>query len=55
MKKIITVLTMIVLVAVAASGKKALARQYISSLKENYPGTEADIWEMINHRINSWK
>lgn len=41
--------------AYRASGKKALARQYISSLKENYPGTEADIWEMINHRINSWK
>lgn len=41
--------------AYRAQGKKTLALEYIKSLKENYPGDEADIAEMIKKRLNSWK
>jgi len=34
-----------------AQGKGTLARQYMQSLKENYPGSEADIWQMIEKRL----
>jgi TolA-binding protein len=38
-----------------AKGKKSTAREYMVSLRENYPGTESDIKEMITERINTWK
>ena len=38
-----------------AQGKNYEARQYILALKENYPGQEADITEMINTRLSKWK
>lgn len=38
-----------------AQGKKQLAREYISSLRDNYPGDEADIANMINQRLSKWK
>lgn len=38
-----------------AQGKQTLARQYVNSLKENYPGSEADIRQMIKDRTNKWK
>lgn len=41
--------------AYRALGKKQLALEYIRSLKENYPGNDADIASMINKRIASWK
>ena len=36
----------------ARRGDKFQAREYLLSLKENYPGTESDIFEMINVRLN---
>lgn len=36
-------------------GKKTIAKEYVKSLKENYPGEEPDIHDMINQRINNWK
>ncbi len=39
----------------AARGDKASAREYVKSLKENYPGDEDDIRRMINTRLNNWK
>jgi len=36
-------------------GEKTLAREYISSLKENYPGKEDDISSMISSRLKKWK
>lgn len=36
-------------------GDTALAREYLSSLNENYPGDEDDIRQMINSRLNNWK
>ena len=36
----------------ARRGDKFQAREYLLSLKENYPGTENDIFEMINVRLN---
>lgn len=36
-------------------GQKSLAREYISSLQENYPGSESDIKSMINSRLKKWK
>lgn len=36
-------------------GKTSLAREYLSSLKANYPGSENDIREMIDSRLKSWK
>ena len=41
--------------AYRASGKKQLALEYIRSLKDNYPGDDQDIAEMINKRLKSWK
>lgn len=38
-----------------ALGQKSLAREYIVSLDENYPGTEADIRKMISQRLSAWK
>ena len=35
-------------------GKTFEAVQYLKSLKENYPGTEADITEMIDSRLEKW-
>ena len=28
--------------------------RYLRSLKENYPGSESDIFEMINSRLDEW-
>ncbi len=36
-------------------GEKVLAREYVTSLKENYPGTEDDISSMIASRLKKWK
>ena len=36
----------------ARRGDKFQDREYLLSLKENYPGTESDIFEMINVRLN---
>jgi tetratricopeptide (TPR) repeat protein len=33
-------------------GKKYEADQYLKALRENYPGTEADIFSMIDERLN---
>lgn len=32
-------------------GKKFEADEYLKSLKNNYPGTEADIFQMIDSRL----
>ena len=34
-------------------GDKFQAREYLESLKENYPGTESDIFDMINTRLKA--
>jgi len=39
----------------AAKGQKNTAREYVRSLKDNYPGNEDDIQRMINTRLNTWK
>lgn len=36
-------------------GKDYLAIEYLKSLKENYPGKELDIHDMIATRLNKWK
>lgn len=36
----------------AAQGKDYEAREYLKSLQSNYPGSETDIQEMINQRLN---
>ena len=36
-------------------GKTAQARDYLQSLKSNYPGKEKDIQEGIESRLNKWK
>lgn len=38
-----------------ALGKTYLAKEYISSLRDNYPGSELDIHDMISNRLKSWK
>lgn len=38
-----------------ALGEKSLAREYILSLSENYPGNEEDIKSMISTRLKKWK
>lgn len=35
-----------------AQGKSYLAKQYLESLRDNYPGKEADIRKMINSRLS---
>ena len=35
-------------------GKKFEAVQYLKSLKDNYPGSESDIFEMIDTRLEKW-
>lgn len=41
--------------AYKALGNKTLAREYMVSLNENYPGDEADIKSMISSRLKKWK
>lgn len=41
--------------AYAAEGHASTAREYINALKSNYPGSEADIQQMISSRLNKWK
>ncbi len=36
-------------------GNNFEAIQYLKSLKENYPGEEEDIYEMIDTRLNEWE
>ena len=36
-------------------GQTSLAREFLSSLEENYPGDEADIKSMISSRLKKWK
>lgn len=38
-----------------AIGKTYLAKEYLKSLQENYPGTELDIHDMISSRLSKWK
>lgn len=40
--------------AVAAQGRRQLARQYITALKDNYPGHEADIMQAITDRLKKY-
>ncbi len=37
--------------ALRAEGETFEADEYLRTLKENYPGTEADIFEMIEKRL----
>ena len=37
----------------AAQGKTFESREYLKSLKENYPGEETDIFRMIETRLNN--
>ncbi len=37
----------------AAQGKKFEAREYLNALRENYPGSESDIFMMIDSRLSS--
>ena len=39
----------------AAQGKASLAKEYVKSLRDNYPGTEPDIHDMINQRLKNYK
>ena len=41
--------------AYAGLGQTTLAREYLSSLSENYPGNEKDIRTMISTRLKKWK
>jgi len=41
--------------AYAGQGKTYLAIEYLNSLKQNYPGKEKDIAEMISGRLRQWK
>ncbi|MDE5662109.1 MAG: tetratricopeptide repeat protein, partial [Muribaculaceae bacterium] len=38
-----------------AQGKKFEAREYLEALRDNYPGTEADIFMMIDSRLSNEK
>lgn len=38
-----------------ATGRTYLGIEYLKSLKENYPGKESDILDMINQRLKTWK
>ena len=39
----------------AAQGKTSLAKEYVKSLRDNYPGSEPDIHDMINQRLKNYK
>lgn len=39
----------------ASQGKDFEAREYLNALRENYPGTESDIFMMIDSRLSSLK
>lgn len=41
--------------AYAGLGEKSLAREYVATLQENYPGQESDIRSMISSRLKKWK
>lgn len=41
--------------AYAALGDRSLARQFILSLRDNYPGDETDIATAISSRLKKWK
>lgn len=36
-------------------GKDYLAKEYLKSLRDNYPGAELDIHDMISSRLKKWK
>lgn len=38
-----------------ALGQNGLAKEYLSSLQDNYPGSEQDIRSMIASRLKNWK
>ncbi len=38
-----------------AQGKNVLAREYLTSLRDNYPGKEPEISNAISSRLKSWK
>ena len=38
-----------------AQGKTLLAKEYIQSLRDNYPGKEAEILNAISSRLKTWK
>lgn len=38
-----------------AMGKKSLAKEYLTSLRDNYPKNNDDIPEQINKRLKEWK
>lgn len=38
-----------------AQGKVSLAREYLISLRDNYPGKDLDIRDMIESRLKTWK
>lgn len=41
--------------ACAAQGRKAVAREYLSALKANYPGNEPDIRQLIDDGLKKYK
>ena len=41
--------------AYRGQGKTYLAKEYLQSLKQNYPGKEKEILNAINSRLKSWK
>ena len=38
--------------AYKADGKKHLAKEYLESLRDNYPGNEPDIRQMVSNRLS---
>ena len=41
--------------AYARAGRRQLAREYLESLKQNYPGRELDIHNMIDRKLKALK